>query len=170
MYKQDTSDGLTQEGTDLEGGDHNLQVSLNELREKAELFKTEMDDTTRRVQSIELHILDSSVRAGPMKMAPSSTAKPRFAQPLQLSSPLQAGQFDSPVSPLWPISSAAKSSLPFVTSVSNSSATIVRTAKGSYPPILQPIPEENFPMLSGTLLDGGQGKTGDQCEQNRINS
>jgi len=75
-------------------------VSLNKLREMAELFKTEMDDMTRHVRSIELHILDSYVRAGLMQMAPFPTTKAPFAQPRQPSSPPQAGQSESSVSPL----------------------------------------------------------------------
>jgi len=172
MYKQDTFNALTQEGTERESETHNLQVSLNELREKAELFKTEMDDTTRRVGSIELHILDSFVRAGPLQMAPPPTTKPRFAQPLQPSLPLQAGQFESPVSPLGinrqPVSPATKS-VSLAASMSKSPATAIRTTNGFQPPILQPITEGKFPMLSGTSLDGGQGKTVDLYEQNRIN-
>jgi len=149
-------------------------VSLNKLREMAELFKTEMDDMTRHVRSIELHILDSYVRAGLMQMAPFPTTKAPFAQPRQPSSPPQAGQSESSVSPLGmnrqPISPAAKSSLPFVTSVSKFSATVVRAANGSHRPIPHPIHEENFSTLSGTFLDGGQGRTGDPYEQRRINS
>merc|ERR1712196_109968 len=51
MFKEDTLDAIIQERTKRESEDHNLQVSLNELREKGTPFKTGIDDTTRRVGS-----------------------------------------------------------------------------------------------------------------------
>merc|ERR1712137_1059478 len=169
MHKQDTFDALTQEGTERESEDHSLQVSLNELREKADLFKTEMDDMTKRVwDAIEMHTHDIRVddiidadnmskcgsvssdrrgpqfaQAGPLRMAPPTT-KPQFAQQRQPSSGVQASQQSNPTSPV------AKT-LPFATRVSSPSAAI-RTATGSQLLISQPL-SETPSTLSGTSLD-----------------
>jgi len=51
--------GILQETTDRESEDHNLQIAIHELREKADLFKVENDEMLRRVwDAIEMHTHD----------------------------------------------------------------------------------------------------------------
>eukprot|EP00811_Abedinium_folium_P001266 NODE_11157_length_1304_cov_2.392523.p1 GENE.NODE_11157_length_1304_cov_2.392523~~NODE_11157_length_1304_cov_2.392523.p1 ORF type:complete len:387 (-),score=116.55 NODE_11157_length_1304_cov_2.392523:142-1257(-) len=64
---------LEQEVADREAEEHNLQMGVNELREKADAFKCEIDEVTRRLwDAIEMHthdirmndLVDAEKRAG----------------------------------------------------------------------------------------------------------
>merc|ERR1712137_222395 len=59
---RDTKNLITLETTDRESEDHILQIGLNELREKADMFKVEIDDITRRLwDAIEMHTHDIQI-------------------------------------------------------------------------------------------------------------
>merc|ERR1712137_37028 len=58
-FREDIQSGILQETTDRESEDHNLQIAIHELREKADLFKVENDEMLRRVwDAIEMHTHD----------------------------------------------------------------------------------------------------------------
>merc|ERR1712107_731263 len=58
-FREEIQSGILQETTDRESEDHNLQIAIHELREKADLFKVENDEMLRRVwDAIEMHTHD----------------------------------------------------------------------------------------------------------------
>lgn len=62
LHRLDVHNALLQEATDREGEDHNMQLSVSELREKTNNFKLEIDDVTRRVwDAIEMHTHDIQI-------------------------------------------------------------------------------------------------------------
>jgi len=96
IHKKQTFDALTLEVTERESENHSLQVSLNEFRDKADMFKAEMDAVTRRVwdaferHTHDIQVDDGLVRAGLWKMAPTAVTRSDLAH-LPQSSSIQAG-------------------------------------------------------------------------------
>jgi len=98
LNHKDTKKAITLETTDRESEDHILQIGLHELREKADMFKVEIDDITRRLwDAIEMHTHDiriddlveqqsfaHSTPPGPTQVLPGISPQPIVKPPPSL--------------------------------------------------------------------------------------
>lgn len=129
LHKRD----LVQESTDREGEDHHLQISMNELREKADMFRVEIEDITRRLwDAIEMHTHD--IRIDDLVETDNRAQIPCEQHGLVHPSPPGI----PPVTPAATVATALQQTAPQIQLSSQRNAPKVTSARPLMPPVLKP--------------------------------